>query len=117
MDHQNHILQDNEARLDALFQAYREVCPDFEASPDFMLRLWERIEAHQNVAMVFGRLARNLATAALALSCLLGLAVSISGSRAGQLPSESYAEILSEEHNNASLEFEPVRLMAPAESR
>jgi len=113
MDHQNHKLEGDDGRLDALFQAYREACPDLEPGADFMPRLWQKIEARQGVPAVFGRLARNLATAALALSTLLGLAVTISGSRVAQLPAESYVEVLAEEHNSANLDFEPVRLTAP----
>ncbi len=82
-----------------------------------MPQLWQKIEARQGMSLVFGRLARNLATAALALSLLLGLAVSISGSRGSQLPSESYAEILADEHYNASLDFEPLRPAPLAEPR
>jgi len=110
MDHQNHQVGSDDARLDALFEAYRAACPDLEPGADFMPRLWQKIEARQGMSAVFGRLARNLATAALALSTLLGLAVSFSGSRVTQLPSESYVEVLAEEHNSANLDFEPVRL-------
>ncbi len=116
-DHQNHHLEGDDARLDAIFQAYRTACPDVEAGADFMPRLWQKIESRQGIPTVFGRLARNLATAALALSMLLGLAVSISGSRGTQLPSESYVEVLAEEHNSSSLDFEPVRLSPAAEQR
>lgn len=117
MDHRNDLAASDEARLDRLFEAYRDACPDFEASAEFMPQLWQKIEARQSVSLVFGRLARNLATAALALSVLLGLAVSFSGSRVVQLPSESYAEVLADEHDNASLDFEPARVSPAAESR
>jgi hypothetical protein len=113
----NDIAGSDEARLDRLFEAYRAACPDVEPSAGFMPQLWQKIEARQGVSLVFGRLARNLATAALALSLLLGLAVSISGSHGSQLPSESYAEVLADEHYNASLDFEPVRLAPAAEQR
>ncbi len=116
MDHQNHQMGSDDARLDALFEAYRAACPDLEPGAEFMPRLWQRIEARQGMSAVFGRLARNLATAALALSTLLGLAVSISGSRVA-LPSESYVEVLAEEHNSANLDFEPVRLTTAVEQR
>jgi len=116
MDHQNHQMESDDARLDALFEAYHAACPDLEPGADFMPRLWQRIEARQGMSAVFGRLARNLATAALALSTLLGLAVSISGSRVA-LPSESYVEVLAEEHNSANLDFEPVRLTTAVEQR
>ena len=106
MDHQqNHQMESDDARLDAMFQAYRGACPDVEASAGFMPGLWQKIEARQGVSLMFGRLARNLATAALALSMLLGLAVTITGSRITPLPSESYVELLAEEHDNASLDL------------
>lgn len=117
MDHQNEIAGSDEARLDRLFEVYRAACPDVEPSAGFMPQLWQKIEARQSVSLVFGRLARNLATAGLALSVLLGLAVSFSGSRSTQLPSESYAEVLADEHYNASFDFEPVRSALPAEQR
>lgn len=110
MDHQSYQAGSDDARLDTLFQAYRAACPDFEPSPEFMPRLWQKIEARQGMPLLFGRWARNLATAALALSMLLGLAVTITGSHGTQLPSESYVEVLAEEHNSANLDFEPVHL-------
>ncbi len=109
MENQNHETGTGDTRLDALFQAYRAACPDVEPGPDFMPRLWQSIETRRGMPALFGRWARNLATAALALSTLLGLAVTISGSR-GQLPAESYVEVLAEEHNSSNLDFEPVRL-------
>jgi len=117
MNRQVNNLGSDEARLDALFQSYRSACPDIEASANFMPLLWQRIEARQSVSLVFTRLARNLTTVALALSIVLGLVVSFSGSRATQLPSESYAEVLADEHyRNPSLEYyEPVRISPAAD--
>lgn len=112
MDHQNYQAGSDDASLDTIFQAYRAACPDVEPSAEFMPHLWQKIEARQGMSAVFGRWARNLATAALALSTLLGLAVTISGSHGAQLPSESYVEVLAEEHNSANLDFEPVHLIA-----
>jgi hypothetical protein len=117
MNAPNHTGGSNETRLDRLFEAYRAACPDPEPGPDFMPQLWQKIEARERVSTLFGTLARNLVTAALALSTLLAIAVSISGSRVGPLPSESYVEVLAEEHNSANLDFEPVRLTPAAEQR
>jgi hypothetical protein len=118
MDPQSHNTGSDEARLGALFQAYRAACPDPEPSANFMPLLWQGIEARQNVSIVFSRLARNLMTAALALSILLGLAVSFSGSRVGQLPSESYVEVLADEHYSQTLDFEdPVRISPAVEQQ
>jgi hypothetical protein len=117
MDDQNPQVGSDEARLDALFMAYREACPDREPGADFMPQLWQKIEARDRVSTVFGRLARNLVTAALALSVLLGLAVSLS-SRGAPLPSESYVEVLAEDHARQSLDyFEPAEIVPAADQR
>jgi hypothetical protein len=114
MDRQNHNTGRDNGRLDALLQAYRAACPDPEPSVNFMPLLWQRIEARQSVSAVFSRLARNLVTAALALSILLGLVVSFSGSHVGQLPSESYVEVLAEEHYSQSLDYYEAVHISPA---
>lgn len=104
-------------RIDALFRAYRDACPDVEASPNFMPLLWQRIEARERSASVFGRLARSLVTAALALSVLLAIAGSIEHSRARQLPSETYVEILAEDQARNQGYFEPVHIEPVADQR
>ena len=117
MNDQNPRAENDETRLDALFSAYREACPDRDPGADFMPHLWQKIEARERVSNVFARLARNLVTAALALSTLLGLAVSLS-SRGAPLPSESYVEVLAEDHARQSLEyFEPVEITPAADQR
>jgi hypothetical protein len=117
MDDQNLQAGIDGARLDALFAAYREACPDREPGAGFMPQLWQEIEARDRVSTVFSRMARNLVTAALALSTLLGLAVSLS-SRVGPLPSESHIEVLAEDHARQSLDyFEPVEISPAADQR
>jgi hypothetical protein len=117
MDDQNPQAGSDESRLDALFAAYREAVPDREPGADFMPQLWQKIEARDRVSTVFGRLAKNLVTAALALSILLGLAVSLS-SRVGPLPSESYVEVLADDQARQSLGyFEPVEISPAADQR
>src|SRR5689334_6589897 len=101
MDHDK--MGSDETRLDALFAAYRDACPDSEPSANFMPQLWQKIEAREENSTVFGRLARNLVTAALALSVVLGLAVTLSHSRTSALPSESYVEVLAEEQARENL--------------
>lgn len=66
-----------EAQLDALFRAYRAACPDPEAGPNFMPGIWARIEARENSATIFSRMAKALVTFAVATSVLLGLMVSM----------------------------------------
>ncbi len=112
MDHEN--MGSDETRLDALFAAYRDACPDPEPSANFMPLLWQKIETREQTSTIFGRLARNLVTAALALSSILALAVSLSYSPA--LPSESYVEVLAEDQARESLDyFEPVQIEPAAD--
>lgn len=66
-------MRGDEERLDALFQAYRNACPEREASANFMPELWQRIEARQSFALSFRRLARALVPVAVALSLALGI--------------------------------------------
>jgi hypothetical protein len=73
---ENGEVRDKENRLDELFRAYREACPDIDANAAFMPQMWARIEAQEVSSNWFGRIARGLVTAALAASVILGLLVS-----------------------------------------
>lgn len=66
----------SESRLDELFLAYRQACPDSEATPNFMPELWAKIEAREVSTNWFGRVAKALVTAALAASVILGMMIS-----------------------------------------
>ena len=47
-------------RLNALWAEYREATPDPEAGPDFMPKLWHKIEARRvETTSVFRRLAQS----------------------------------------------------------
>jgi hypothetical protein len=83
-------------RLDKLFRAYREACPDRDPAPDFLPRLWERIEARQNNVFSFYRLAQGFLTAAAAAACLLFGALMALPSNRSSL-TVSYVEALAEE--------------------
>jgi|SRR5579883_947614 hypothetical protein len=72
---------ERESRLDELFRAYAEACPNPEPSANFMPRIWAGIEAREASRNVFGRMARALVTAALATSAILALLVSMSSDR------------------------------------
>ena len=82
-------------RLDALFRAYREACPEPEASANFMPTLWARIEARQTFLFSFRRMANAFVTAAVALSIALGVYMSIPRSTPGS-GTETYVEALAE---------------------
>jgi hypothetical protein len=118
MEHQDHQTENDEKRLVALFEAYRDVLPDPEPSANFMPRLWQKIEARERASTILGRLARNVVTATLALSSILAIAVSLSYSRMATLPSETYVEVLAEQHAGENLEyFEPVHVEPIADQR
>lgn len=72
MEHGN----SSESRLDELFLAYRQACPDPEVTPNFMPELWAKIEAREMSTNWFGRVAKTLVTAALAATLILGMMVS-----------------------------------------
>jgi len=62
-----------ERELDRLLAAYREACPDVEAAPDFMPRLWQKIEARRTNSYAFGVWTKAFVTAAAVLCLVLGL--------------------------------------------
>ena len=82
-------------RLDALFRAYRNACPDPEASANFMPTLWARIESRQTFLFSFRRMANAFVTAAVALSIALGVYMSIPRSTTGSYP-QTYIEALAD---------------------
>ena len=84
----------DEARLDALFQAFRE-CPAPEPGVNFMPELWAKIESRQRVTFSFRRMASAFVTAALALSIALGVYMSLPRSNRSYF-SQTYVEALAE---------------------
>src|SRR6516162_7874445 len=67
----------DDQKLDALFQAYRSACDAPETSANFMPNLWARIESRQSFTFVFQRMGNVLATAAVALSLMIGAYMAI----------------------------------------
>ena len=84
----------DDERLDALFQKFASACPDREPSANFMPKLWQQIEARQTYTFSFRRMANALVTAAVALSIVLGVYMSIP--RTNGYSSQSYIEALAE---------------------
>jgi hypothetical protein len=85
----------DEEKLDALFRAFASACPDRDPSANFMPNLWRQIEARQTYTFSFRRMANALVTAALALSIVLGVYMSIPHATPVN-PSQSYIEALAE---------------------
>jgi hypothetical protein len=96
------IPDENESRLDELFRAYREACPDPEPSVNFIPEMWTKIEAREVSTNWFGRMAKGLVTAAVALSVLLGMLAS-TPNQAVEYFNATFVEALTAEHF-ASLE-------------
>jgi hypothetical protein len=63
----------HEEKLDALFQAYRNACPDREPGVNFMPGVWQRIEARQRNTFSFLHMAQAFVTAAAAVTLALGV--------------------------------------------
>ena len=63
------------ARLDELFRAYRAACPDPGPGANFMPDIWARIETREVSANWFGRVAKTLVIAALAVSAILAMMI------------------------------------------
>ena len=95
---------DDDSRLDALFQRYRMACPDVDPGPNFMPRVWMKIEARHSFWFVFRRLAQGAMTACAALCLLLVLLNVYSASQAlSFLP--SYTDVLMAEHTAEQTDF------------
>ncbi|MBK9171036.1 MAG: hypothetical protein IPM24_26755 [Bryobacterales bacterium] len=86
-------------RLDALFAAYRDACPEPEAGRNFMPALWRRIEEHQQPSVRFRRLARAFATVGAVVT--LAMAAFLFGPLNERMTSpvyqSTYVEVLADE--------------------
>lgn len=89
-----HGSSSDDERLDALFREFATACPDRDPSANFMPRLWQQIEARQTYTFSFRRMANALVTAAVALSIVLGVYMSIPQT-AGYMP-QTYIEALAD---------------------
>jgi hypothetical protein len=86
-------------RLNDLFHAYRNACPDPEPSVNFMPEMWARIEAREASSTIFNRLAKALVTAALGASVVMGLlSASYSGQTANVSNDGTYIQALAADH-------------------
>jgi hypothetical protein len=86
-------------KLDAIFAEYREAFPDPEAGPDFMPKLWQKIEARRTeTTWVFRRLAQVCVLATVALSLLISTVLMPSTDNSEVFYSGSYVDILAADH-------------------
>ncbi len=89
-----------EAEVTRLFAEYREAVPDMEPSPDFMPRLWRRIEARQTSVRDLRRLAQGFVTAAALVSLLIGIFLAVPQGRTSAFYNNTYLEILAADQSH-----------------
>lgn len=95
-----------EARLEALFAAYRQACPDPEPSRNFMPGLWQKIEVAQGVPVGFNRWLRLFASAAALVVLILGgLSYAPGSRRPSSVYNSTYVEVLTAQHVIEAVEF------------
>ena len=83
-------MTNDDQQLDQLLTRYRAACPDRDASPEFMPRLWARIEGPRSFSFVFQRLGRFLLTGSAA-TCLLFVALNMAPHPAIPITRTGYA--------------------------
>jgi hypothetical protein len=84
-------------RLDDLFVAYRQACPDVDGSARFMPGIWAGIEAREISSNWFGRVAKALVTAAVAASVILGMMMS-SANHSSDFFNATFVDALQADH-------------------
>lgn len=84
-------------RLDSLLAAYRRACPDPQASPDFMPRLWQRIEERRTSTYDLRKWAQAFVTAAMAICLLLGILLTTASQQQSVFYGSTYLEALASE--------------------
>jgi len=87
-----------DGRLDDLFHAYRDACPDPEPSVNFMPEMWAKIEAREASSTVFNRVAKALVTAALGASVIMALLSASYNQPAGSAYEGTYIQALAADH-------------------
>ena len=90
-------MTNEDSGLNNLFQRYRSACPDVEPGPNFMPRIWERIEARYSFRMSFAHVARSLMAGSAALVLLLLLLNLVAGQHT-RLTAPSYVDALLADH-------------------
>ncbi|PYT18953.1 MAG: hypothetical protein DMG59_02200 [Acidobacteria bacterium] len=92
-------------KLDALWSDYREACPDPEPGPDFMPKLWQRIEAQRAATTSVFRRLTAVCVAATAMLTLLMAMVLIPLVQRLPVYSASYVDELTAQHPNTYVDI------------
>ena len=95
-------------KLDALWVEYREATPDPEVGPDFMPKLWQKIEARRvETTSVFRRLAHICVMASVALALVMSAVLIPRGNAEEVFYSGTYVDVLAAEHSNDYVQVLP----------
>lgn len=84
----------SDQQLDELFQAYRQACPEVDASANFMPNLWARIDARRKADLWMWRWANAFTSMAAVVVLLLGVLLY---EHPQPLPQRAYIEKLTDE--------------------
>ncbi|MGI8960588.1 MAG: hypothetical protein ACR2IV_12645 [Bryobacteraceae bacterium] len=106
-------MTNDDRELDDLFRKYRASCPDFEGTPGFMPKIWERIDNRRCFWFAFQGLARTAMTTSAALCVLLLILNFLAGPQT--LP--TYADALAADNSTPEQTYyaEAIRGAADAE--
>lgn len=93
------MMNNDESRLDGLFQSYRSACPEIEAGALFMPTLWQKIEARHGFWPTFQNFARTATAGCAALAILLLALNFVSPQQATPPLTPSYTDALVADHS------------------
>ncbi len=95
-------------RLSPLFRQYRESCPEVEPGPEFMPRMWERIDARRSLGWKLRIYTRGIATAALTVCLALAAMLYIPTYYRGGVYDRTYLEALEDDQAPEALAYSDV---------
>ena len=92
-------------QLDGLWRRYRAACPETEGGPDFMPKLWRKIEARRGFAVKLRAYAHRLVSVA-AMACLAAFVFELSPlAGVNSVYTHTYVDMLEEENAPEQLAF------------
>ncbi len=95
----------DEERLDQLWAAYRQACPECEPGAEFMPRIWEGIEARRGFPALLRRFSAGFVTAALAICLAMAVAFVVPYTNTSPVYMFSYVDALNEDHAQDTLAY------------
>ena len=97
--------QDNQDKLQAFWNQYREACPDPEPTATFMPGLWQKIDARRSAnASMLRRIAQICVGATLALTVLIGAFV-IPELERQPVYGATYVDVIAADHPNSYVDI------------